>query len=248
MPDATSRAPPIESCAWPQSQPIEPDDIRDTHLRSLMKVLWHSREDGDFRFEIHGDSIRAHRCIVTSASPVFKAMLASEMAENLNASVSIDAESEDIMSMLKFMYLGILDASPQHLPGVLQLAHKYEIDNLIVLCCSEIVKRLDAETVVPFVHVLRLLEGTPVKLPRVVPNFGIFGVPPQPVFHFDEDPDLTDISDLTQAAPCARPLEREESTASEFTARASPIAHTFFIVAKMIASNPHLQMLALRGV
>ena len=52
--------------------------------------------------------MRVHRFVVTAASPVFKAMLGSQMAESLTASVSIDAEPADVLTLLQFMYLGVL--------------------------------------------------------------------------------------------------------------------------------------------
>ena len=93
----------------------------------LVTNLWRSREDGDFVFNVCGGTLRAHGCILSAASPVFKAMLSSGMSEGLSNSMSVEADPAELQAMLRFIYLGELDATGQQLPGVLELAHKYEV-------------------------------------------------------------------------------------------------------------------------
>ena len=92
-----------------------------------MTNLWRSREDGDFVFNVCGGTLRAHGCILSAASPVFKAMLSSGMSEGLTSSMTVEADPAELQAMLRFIYLGELDATGQQLPGVLELAHKYEV-------------------------------------------------------------------------------------------------------------------------
>ena len=86
-------------------------------FEGLVANLWRSREDGDFIFHVCGASLKAHRCILSAASPVFKAMLASGMSEGLSSSVSVDADPSELLVVLRFIYLGELDATGQQLPG-----------------------------------------------------------------------------------------------------------------------------------
>merc|ERR1712232_736041 len=95
--------------------------------------LWDSREQGDLDLEVQTDTFRVHRCVLASASPVFRAMLSSPMLESRNSSVRVaDADPADFLAMLRFVYLGELTdvTPPQQLPGVLQLAHRYNIKDL----------------------------------------------------------------------------------------------------------------------
>eukprot|EP00434_Breviolum_minutum_P000257 symbB.v1.2.000211.t3/scaffold21.1/size436794/30 len=135
-------------------------NARTEHVKGLVANLWRSREDGDFVFHVCGGTLRAHGCILSAASPVFKAMLASGMAEGLSSSMTVDADPSELLAMLRFIYLGELDATGQQLPGVLELAHKYEVLDLIPPVCEAMVEQLTIDTAVPFVHVLRLLEGS----------------------------------------------------------------------------------------
>mmetsp|Transcript_23536 Transcript_23536/g.44408 ORF Transcript_23536/g.44408 Transcript_23536/m.44408 type:complete len:271 (+) Transcript_23536:96-908(+) len=151
----------------PWAVPLVPDDTRDQHgntrdqhVKSLVLNLWHSREDGDFEFHVAGGTLRAHGCILSAASPVFKAMLASGMTERLTSSMNVDAEHSELLVVLRFIYTGELDATAQQLPGVLALAHKYEVLSLIPLVCEAMIANLNIDTVVPYIRVLRLLEGS----------------------------------------------------------------------------------------
>lgn len=140
---------------------------RNEHVKGLVTNLWRSREDGDFVFNVCGGTLRAHGCILSAASPVFKAMLSSGMSEGLSNSMSVEADPAELQAMLRFIYLGELDATGQQLPGVLELAHKYEVLNLIPPVCEAMVEQLTIDTAVSFVRVLRLLEaaGGPVMTP-----------------------------------------------------------------------------------
>ena len=44
-------------------------------------------------------------------------MLSSGMSEGLTSSVSVDADPSELLAMLRFIYLGELDATGQQLPG-----------------------------------------------------------------------------------------------------------------------------------
>lgn len=145
---------------------------QDEYLRALANALWQSRpSSGDFVLEANGEPIRVHRCVLAAASPVFKAMLETEMVESRTLTASIDAEPEDCEAMLRFVYSGRLEAEAGQLPGILLLAHRYEMLDLVPRCCDALVENLSASTAVEYVKVLRLLEGEPMALerPRSVP-------------------------------------------------------------------------------
>merc|ERR1712216_45987 len=95
-------------------------------------------------------------------------MLSSPMLESRNSSVRVaDADPADFLAMLRFVYLGELTdvTPPQQLPGVLQLAHRYDIKDLVALCCGQMVQHVSCATAVEYVRTLRLLEGVPMALP-----------------------------------------------------------------------------------
>ena len=52
-----------------------------------------------------GEEIKAHRCILSARSPVFSAMLQSNMLESINSKIKIDDADKDVLKeMLWYMY------------------------------------------------------------------------------------------------------------------------------------------------
>jgi len=150
---------------WPSAFAWTGRHKPEEYLRDRACCLWEAREQGDFVLEARDESFRVHGCMLAAASPVFRAMLSSEMIESQQRSAKVDADPQDVVAMVRFAYMGELgELQPLQLPGVLQLAHKYEMVELIPLCCDAMVRNLSADTAVPFVRALRLLEGVPMDL------------------------------------------------------------------------------------
>lgn len=157
----------LDSLVWPQEFTLEDRNRQEDYLKGLALSLWECRNSGDFVLDVRGERIATHSCLLAAASPIFKAMLELDMREKQTRSVNIDADPADVLAMLRFAYTGEFHhVSPVQLPGVLQLAHKYEITDLIPHCCSAMIDNLTVETAVPYVRTMRLLEGTAMELPR----------------------------------------------------------------------------------
>eukprot|EP00933_Yihiella_yeosuensis_P070564 TRINITY_DN78684_c0_g1_i1.p1 TRINITY_DN78684_c0_g1~~TRINITY_DN78684_c0_g1_i1.p1 ORF type:complete len:323 (+),score=52.24 TRINITY_DN78684_c0_g1_i1:29-970(+) len=154
------------------------DALQGSHASVLVTKLWESRDKGDFEFQTRDQTLRAHSSVVAACSPVLEAMLSSQMIEAINSSVRVDAESSTVSAFLRFAYVGDLSCEPSQIPELLKLAHQYEIPALIEMCCAAMVKHVDAETAVPFIRVLRILEGDPLKLPRSNPAWTAVGKGP----------------------------------------------------------------------
>ena len=93
--------------------------------------------------------LRAHRCILSFRSPVFKAMLEGPMVEGTTGIILIDDVERDVMQeVLQFMYTNaftgdmdtVLDAMGE---AMLYAAHKYEIGGIVGLCEWYLARRLN---------------------------------------------------------------------------------------------------------
>ncbi|KAF8770279.1 BTB and MATH domain-containing protein 42-like [Argiope bruennichi] len=98
----------------------------------------------DVKLKTRNNSYPAHKCILGSRSPVFKAMFSSDMKERIKDSVEVEDLSEDTVSrMLRYIYsaeVGELEwaAATQ----LYEAADKYEILTLRDACSSYLKKNL----------------------------------------------------------------------------------------------------------
>ena len=83
-------------------------------------------------------SFPCHRGILSARSPVFRAMLSSELSEKRDGNIDIKDFSPDVIeAMLKFMYASTVpsnDEDREHLAEVLKAADQYQLDLLKTEC------------------------------------------------------------------------------------------------------------------
>nr|XP_040249742.1 BTB/POZ and MATH domain-containing protein 2-like [Aegilops tauschii subsp. strangulata] len=109
----------------------------------------------DVVFEVRGEIVAAHRCVLAARSLVFRAELLGPMKENAVAGVVVrveDMEAEVFKALLRFAYTGSLpetrkedeDVTCQHL---LVAADRYGIERLKLICEEKLCKYIDIGTV-----------------------------------------------------------------------------------------------------
>jgi hypothetical protein len=101
--------------------------------------------------------IDTHRCILATNSPVFNAMLQTQMTESKNGKMKVDDIKGEVMEeILKFMYTQ--DDTPLslvHLKDIYYGAEKYQIAKLKEKCISYMVEFMNIKNVL---HYLMLAE------------------------------------------------------------------------------------------
>jgi speckle-type POZ protein len=109
-------------------------------------------EGTDVTFQVGGETIAAHRCVLAARSSVFMAELFGPMKEKTDDCVPIpDMEAEVFMAMLHFIYTdslppmddGDVVLMAQHL---LVAADRYNLERLKLLCVEKLCEHMDAST------------------------------------------------------------------------------------------------------
>jgi len=96
--------------------------------------------------QCQGEEIRAHRLILGARSPVFHAMLQSEMVENINGVIKIDDASVDVVrQMIRYMYIAKIEQDYTKVKELLVLANKYQVLELVNYCSSKIFESLSED-------------------------------------------------------------------------------------------------------
>ena len=133
---------------------VDADWISMDRLRSVQSDyadLLFDDDTKDIIFKIGDENIRAHKLIVCSRVPAFKAMFASGMQEaETNCATIEDTEPNAFHHLLKFIYTGKLPLgqSIDEVAAVLILAEKYDLGELKKACVDILSWGLDKDCIV----------------------------------------------------------------------------------------------------
>ncbi|CAL4933462.1 unnamed protein product [Urochloa decumbens] len=115
--------------------------------------LLSSKEDTDVKFRVGNKTFSAHRLVLSTRSPVFKAQLYGPMKErNTSKAIHInDMEADVFDALLSFMYTDNLpemkeqdeSAMAQHL---LVAADRYNLERLKLICEDKLCKHIDTDS------------------------------------------------------------------------------------------------------
>jgi len=95
-----------------------------------------------------GEQIPAHKLILGARSPVFHAMLNTDMIESKKGEVKIeDADTDVLKAMIRYMYTVNVDVSFTKFKELIVLADKYQVLELVNFCGNKLVESLSKENV-----------------------------------------------------------------------------------------------------
>jgi hypothetical protein len=104
----------------------------------------------DITFEAQDGTVKAHRCLLATISPVFAAMFSNDMVEQISSVIKLpDISSEALRTFLNFVYSGSDGSSgarlDEHWFEVLGACHKYCVtsDTLKAICAKSMEKTLN---------------------------------------------------------------------------------------------------------
>lgn len=107
----------------------------------------------DVVFKIDDTELPAHKIMLASASPVFEKMFSHQMKENITNVVVVEETDPDIFKeMLSFIYTGEVDNLETMACGLYELANRYDISNLKLLCEEFLEGSLSSNNVIPILE------------------------------------------------------------------------------------------------
>jgi hypothetical protein len=125
-----------------------------TRSASLAK-MWDDRVFTDAEVICEGQVFPVHRTVLATASPVFLAAFSGNMQEAKTARIEIgDASVDAVEALLRHVYTSELKSDCALV--VLPLAHRYQLADLVLQCCEEVIQTLSAEHVAEVVRTMRL--------------------------------------------------------------------------------------------
>ena len=139
LPSTTTTSSP--TCNWAQN-------LLDTGLLSDVTITINKERD-----------IAAHRCVLAARSPVFRAMFQQSMQETAVGQVHIDdVDAVAFDSFLRSLYSLSLDSKCQCVPGVLVLADRYQVADLVRACLDHLTSTVTEKNLVDLLQLAALLS------------------------------------------------------------------------------------------
>merc|ERR1740117_1467665 len=126
------------------------------HSQRITQKLWQDQLFTDVDVVCDGDGRRfpVHRAVLAAASPVFAAMLATEMKESQTQEISIsDADERSVSDTLEYIYTGTVGEGAGC--GMVVLGHKYDIPGLVEYAAPVALGNLNVDNVVSEVRTMR---------------------------------------------------------------------------------------------
>lgn len=158
-----------------QGQPLAAVYERDkVHAQGLMNLsvqleaLLQTGDHTDVIIKVNDDQLRVHSLILMARSNVFASMLTLPMREATERTVIInDLTTTAVNSMITFMYSGRIDEgllqSDSDLLGILEAAHRYDVQSLVSLCVQSLCARLKVETAAEYLRVADIIGHKDLK-------------------------------------------------------------------------------------
>ncbi|CAO2173467.1 unnamed protein product [Urochloa humidicola] len=112
-------------------------------------ALLDSMDGADVSFTIDGETFRAHRVVLASRSPVFKAELLGSMAEATMTNITLhDIAPATFRIMLQFLYTDALPADSElMMKHLLAAADWYALDRLKLICAQKLWEDVSVDSV-----------------------------------------------------------------------------------------------------
>lgn len=126
---------------------------RKSTLRCLSLML----EDGihaDVTIETSGGSLKAHKAILASSSPVFESMFLHDLKEKQSSTIKIEDMSLESSSALLSCIYGTIKIEDfwKHRPSLLDAANKYNMPDLKDLCEESLLEDINPSNVLERLH------------------------------------------------------------------------------------------------
>lgn len=146
-----------------------------THASEGTDLLLHGVSDsGDPSISILTAAVPAHRAVLITRSPVFKAMLENEMEESKTRTIKIQDVSYDVLrTFVKYLYTAEVAVDEEMACNLLVLAEKYQVTHLKAFCEKFMTSKVNSENAIAsyaFAHQHRAKKLMETALSLIVDN------------------------------------------------------------------------------
>lgn len=132
----------------------------ESKLESDWRSFFKSGQLSDFIIEsADGQEFPTHKAVLACRSPsYFGKMLQSGMAESVNNRLKVEFSAEVVTALLEYFYSDSVSDLSTIAAKTIPAAHHYQLDRLMTMCKSELVKNLNCENISVALRLAKLYE------------------------------------------------------------------------------------------
>ncbi|OXU20217.1 hypothetical protein TSAR_013059 [Trichomalopsis sarcophagae] len=120
-----------------------------------LEAMLTSPRFSDVKLLVTGKEFQAHKVILAARSPVFLAMLESNMKEGQDSVIEVGDIEPDVMAeLLRFIYTGKVENMDELVADLLAAADMYQLDHLRIMCEAIIAKKLSIDNVAEILKIV----------------------------------------------------------------------------------------------
>ncbi|XP_042911156.1 uncharacterized protein [Parasteatoda tepidariorum] len=132
------------------------------HLRNMLN----EKHYADVKLRADGEVFFAHKCLLASRSPEFRAMFDREMLKSKTSVIDMrDVEAKTLKYFLEYLYTGTVDGMDDKMAlNLLIVADKYQVSSLVEKCSTFLKSALNFDNVLSILLVADLVNYEPMKV------------------------------------------------------------------------------------
>ena len=124
-----------------------------SHLAQELIALRSAGELFDYVIKGTKESFHFHSLVLALVSPVFRAMLRSEMGESAKKEATFPSITDNIVAkIIDYAYNGTISFSPDHLMDLIKAAHYLQMSKLLKMCEEHILTVLRPANCIAWLH------------------------------------------------------------------------------------------------
>ncbi|XP_053391415.1 uncharacterized protein LOC128554193 [Mercenaria mercenaria] len=137
-------------------------DLGDCMIEIYNKGLW---TDVTFRCKDHDENegIHAHKIVLAARSPVFQAMFFGPCANGKDEVQLDNAEAKVLDLFLRYIYSDTVTLAEENASSVLEMAHYYQVSNLVQFCADYLTSITTAENACEILNLALRYEVTTLR-------------------------------------------------------------------------------------
>ncbi|XP_042911157.1 uncharacterized protein [Parasteatoda tepidariorum] len=136
------------------------------HLQQHLRNMLNEKNYADVKLRADGEVFFAHKCLLASRSPVFRAMFDREMLESKTNVIDIrDMEAKTLKYFLEYLYTGTVNGMDDKMASnLLVVADKYQVSSLVEKCSTFLKSALNFDNVLSILLVADLVNYEQMKV------------------------------------------------------------------------------------